>query len=132
MKHRLLKIFLTIFGALLLPLFCLAYPMWSSNYQIQTGVINNGGGDIGSTNFRIQPGSIGQSATIGVSTSPSYTVQGGFIPASETEGEPNPPTPPGAIPEFPTKIIVFIIGILALGAYFGIKTWRTKFKAKSA
>jgi hypothetical protein len=106
--------------------------MWGSNYQIQTGVIDSGGGTIGSTNFRIQPGSIGQSATIvGISTSPNYTVQGGFIPASEAEGEPNPPTPPGAIPEFPTKFIVFVVGILALGAYFGIKIWKTKFKTKS-
>lgn len=127
MQHKFLKIFLTGSLGFLLPLLSYAYPLTSPNYQMQTGVLDSGGGyTISSTNFRIEAGSLGQ-PIIGESTSASYTLQGGFVPASEAKGEPNPPSP-GAIPEFPTRLAALIVGILAFGGYLGLRVWK---KSKS-
>jgi hypothetical protein len=132
MNHQSLKISLAVFlGLLLLPSLSYAYPLISPNYQMQTGVIDNGGGENpSSTNFQIEADSIAQGGIIGESTSPSFTIQSGFTPGSTAEGEPNPPEP-GAIPEFPTRIVTLLVGVLALGGYLWIRTLK-KGKPKTA
>lgn len=62
MKYKSLKISLAIFfGLLLLPSISSAYPLTSPNYQMQTGVIDNGGGENPtSTNFQIEGDSLAQ------------------------------------------------------------------------
>lgn len=124
MKHKSIKIFLIVFSGLLLSFsIASAYPLTSPNYQVQTGVLDIGGGnDAKSANFQVDCDSLGQPAVVGESESTNFKVQNGFCPASTAKGTPTPP--PGAIPEFPTKLIVLLVGILAFGVYLGLRTWK--------
>ncbi|HEX4912969.1 MAG TPA: dockerin type I domain-containing protein [Vicinamibacterales bacterium] len=55
-----------------------AFAQSSANYTIQRAVLNNGGGEIASTNYRLL-GSIGESVATGPITSVSYRLNSGFL-----------------------------------------------------
>jgi hypothetical protein len=132
-KHKSIKIFFIVLAFLLLSFLpALAYPLTSPNYQVQTGVADIGGGnDVNSANFQVDCDSLGQPAVVGESTSTNFKVQNGFCPASTALGKPTPP--PGVIPQFPTKLVAFLVGVLAFGSYLWLRVWKkNKLKNKEA
>ena len=55
--------------------------MASPNYRITSSVLDDGGGQASSTNYRVGD-SIGQSTAIGLSQSQNYSISAGFQPTT--------------------------------------------------
>jgi hypothetical protein len=90
------------------------YSQISPNYQTERSVLDAGGGERSSTNYRLYD-SLGQPAVAAVSTSPNYVHTSGFSEGPE-QSDPGPdptPTPGSPIPE-PGTIILFGTGVFGL------------------
>jgi len=90
--------------ALAVPLCTRADSASSTNFTIQGGVMNGGGGLATSTNFGVQ-GSVGQDGA-GVATSTSFVVSGGFLYSSAptVSVTPNAPSNLVAVPISSTEV----------------------------
>jgi hypothetical protein len=91
-----------------------AYGQSSTNYQIERSVLDAGGGQRNSSNYRTCD-SVGQPSGTTISISSNYIHTPGYYEC-DTQSDPGPdpsPTPPAAIPE-PGTLSLFGSGVLGL------------------